>query len=446
MSKLVDMAGKNPVGFATDRGTLAVIKVIGVGGGGCNAVERMIESGVRGIEFVAVNTDHQALDRSNANQTIQIGEKLTRGLGAGANPEIGARAAMESKDEIAAVIAGTDLLFITAGMGGGTGTGGAPVVAQIAKDLGVLTVGVVTRPFSFEGAQRRANAEQGIRELEANVDSLIIVPNDKLLDIADDNTSLSDSFSMADQVLKYGVSSISDLVAVPGLINLDLADVRRVMVGAGVCHMGIGRASGEDRVDIAIQDALHSPLLDTSIEGAHRLIVNFTGGKDMKLKEVSKASTIVRDAASPDAEIIIGAVVDENLNDELMVTVIASNFASPEKKTIKAPVQTAFGQGRTDQPKQTPDIPDFLNTRQVTRPAQSNYTSQGVRQPRETTEMTQPGFVPRQAAPIEGQRPAYSQQRRSVPQTKTNQTTSKKPAKGKLFPWFFEDTDDQYDE
>ncbi|HHX36389.1 MAG TPA: cell division protein FtsZ, partial [Clostridiaceae bacterium] len=342
---------------------MAVIKVIGIGGGGCNAVDRMVDSGVKGIEFIAVNTDHQALDRSQATHRIQIGEKLTRGLGAGANPEIGARAAVESRDEIAEMISGTDLLFITAGMGGGTGTGGAPVVAQVAQEMGVLTVGVVTRPFSFEGAQRRVNAEAGIRELETYVDSLIVVPNDKLLEMADENTSLADSFSMADQVLKYGVSGISDLVAIPGLINLDLADVRRVMVGAGVCHMGIGRASGEDRVDIAIDDALHSPLLDTSIEGANRLIVNFTGGPDMKINEVSKASTLVRDAASPGADIIIGAVIDEGMAEELMITVIASSFEgdrSDEPNTIEPQVvESHYGQGASEQ-KVNRDVPEFL--------------------------------------------------------------------------------------
>ena len=286
VEELADERGRNQIGFATNNDTLAVIKVIGVGGGGCNAVDRMILSGVKGIDFITINTDHQALERSHATNRIQIGEKLTKGLGAGANPEIGMRAATESKDEIADIISGTDMLFITAGMGGGTGTGGAPIVAQIARDMGILTVGVVTRPFSFEGAQRKINAEAGIRELEQYVDSLIVVPNDKLLEMADEETSLQDSFAMADTVLKYGVSGISDLVAVPGLINLDLADVRRVMVGAGICHMGIGRATGEDRADIAIDDALHSPLLDTSIEGAARIIVNFTGGTDLRQKSV----------------------------------------------------------------------------------------------------------------------------------------------------------------
>ncbi len=311
--------------YAGETNNYAVIKVIGVGGGGCNAVDRMIEQGVDGIEFVTVNTDYQALDRSRASHRIQIGEKITHGLGAGANPEIGAKAAEESKEEIAQVIRGTDLLFVTAGMGGGTGSGAAPVVAQIARDLNVMTVAVVTRPFRFEGAQRMANAEASIRELEKYVDSLIVVPNDKLLEMTDEDTGLADAFSMADQVLKFGVTGISDLVAIPGLINLDLADVRRVMVDAGICHMGIGSARGQGRMELAVNEALHSPLLDTTIDGAHRLIVNFTGS-NLKLREVNEASTLIRDSAAPDADIIIGAVLNPAMEDEVMITVIASGF------------------------------------------------------------------------------------------------------------------------
>ena len=285
----------------------------------------MIDTGVKGVSFVAINTDNQALERSKAETRIRIGEKLTKGLGAGADPEVGAKAATESRDDIASIIRGTDLLFITAGMGGGTGTGGAPVVAQVAQDMGVLTVGVVTKPFRFEGAQRSINADRGISELAKYVYSLNIVPNDKLLDIAEDDTTVDQAFAMADHVLRYGITGISDLVAVPGLINLDMADVRRVMTDAGICHMGIGRAQGPDRVLDAIDEAIHSPLLDTSIDGARRLIVNFTGS-DMKIREVSEASSVVRDSASPNADIIIGAVMDDSLDDELMITVIASGF------------------------------------------------------------------------------------------------------------------------
>lgn len=314
------------MGFGMEEEHFATIKVIGVGGGGGNAVDRMIESAVQGIEFIVVNTDNQCLQRSKAQLRIQIGEKVTRGLGAGANPEIGQKAAEESAEEIEQAIEGTDMLFITAGMGGGTGTGAAPVVAQLARKLGILTVGVVTKPFRFEGARRMQNAERGIRELEQYVDSLVIVPNDKLLEIASDDTSVDEAFGMADQVLRYGVSSISDLVAVPGLINLDLADVRRVMTNAGICHMGIGQASGESRSATAIRQAINSPLLETTIDGARGVIINFTGGHDLKIREIDEAASVVRDAVSPDADIIFGAVIDENMQDELMITVIASGF------------------------------------------------------------------------------------------------------------------------
>ncbi|MBR6484558.1 MAG: cell division protein FtsZ, partial [Clostridiales bacterium] len=297
-------------GFVLDEEHFATIKVIGVGGGGCNAVDRMLDSGVQGIEFISINSDNQALARSKAPIRIQIGEKVTRGLGCGADPSVGEKAAEESKDEIAEAIANTDMLFITAGMGGGTGTGAAPVVAQIAQELGILTVAVVTRPFGFEGARRSSNAERGIRELEKYVDSLVVVSNDKLLEVVDDDTSFEDAFNMADQVLKFGVAGISDLVAIPGLINLDLADVRRVMTKAGVCHMGIGRASGEGRATAAVKQAINSPLLDTTIEGANGVIVNFTGGRNMKLQEIDMAAKLVREAVAPEAEIIVGAVID----------------------------------------------------------------------------------------------------------------------------------------
>jgi cell division protein FtsZ len=329
------------MGFGMDNDHFATIKVIGIGGGGCNAVDRMIDGQIQGIEFITVNTDNQALMRTKANNRIQIGEKITRGLGAGANPEIGEKAASESRDEIGQLIRGTDMLFITAGMGGGTGTGGAPIVAQIARELGILTVGVVTRPFRFEGSRRMQNAERGIRELEKYVDSLIVVPNDKLLEIATEETSLDEAFILADQVLKYGVSGISDLVAVPGLINLDLADVRRIMTQAGVCHMGIGRASGEGRATTAIRQAINSPLLDTTIDGARGVIINFTGGRDMKIREVDEAASIVRDAVSPEADIIFGAVIDPLMSDEIVITVIASGF---DRESVSAPAKPAAGQ------------------------------------------------------------------------------------------------------
>ncbi|MBR6254416.1 MAG: cell division protein FtsZ [Clostridiales bacterium] len=318
------------LGYSMDDEPFAAIKVIGVGGGGCNAVDRMIESSVQGIDFISINTDHQALARSKAQITIQIGEKITRGLGCGADPTVGEKAAEESKDEIAQAIRGTDMLFITAGMGGGTGTGAAPVVAQIARELGILTVAVVTRPFRFEGPRRAMNAERGIREIEKYVDSLIVVANDKLLDITDEDTSIDDAFNMADQVLKFGVAGISDLVAIPGLINLDLADVRRIMTNAGICHMGIGRASGEGRASAAVKQAINSPLLDTTIEGARGVIINFTGSRNMKLHEIYVAASVVRDAVAGDADIIVGAVTDPTLEDEIMITVIASGFDNTE--------------------------------------------------------------------------------------------------------------------
>ncbi|NLO35738.1 MAG: cell division protein FtsZ [Clostridiaceae bacterium] len=377
------------MGFGMDNDHFATIKVIGIGGGGCNAVDRMINGEVQGIEFITVNTDNQALMRTNSSNRIQIGEKITRGLGAGANPEIGEKAANESKDEIAQLIRGTDMLFITAGMGGGTGTGGAPVIAQIARELGILTVGVVTRPFRFEGSRRMQNAERGIREMEKYVDSLIVVPNDKLLEIATEDTTLDEAFTLADQVLKYGVSGISDLVAVPGLINLDLADVRRVMTQAGVCHMGIGRASGEGRAANAIRQAINSPLLDTTIDGARGVIINFTGGRDMRIREVDEAASIVRDAVSPDADIIFGAVIDPEMADDIMITVIASGFdreiapaaqnrpaaaAAPSRPSPFAARPQPVEQVReTEKPEQqdpvkqpvdeeVAEIPDFLST------------------------------------------------------------------------------------
>ena len=357
--------------YSMDESNVASIKVIGVGGGGSNAVNRMVESGVQGVTFIAINTDNQALARNKAEIKIQIGEKVTRGLGCGADPSVGEKSAEESRDEIAEAIANTDMLFITAGMGGGTGTGAAPVVAQIARDLGILTVAVVTSPFTFEGAKRAANAERGIRELQKSVDSLIVVSNDKLLDVVDDNTSFEEAFNMADQVLKFGVAGISDLVAIPGLINLDLADVTRVMKDAGICHMGIGRASGEDRAQVAIKQAINSPLLDTTIDGATGVILNFTGGRGMRLSEIDAASSIVRQAAAPEAEIIVGAVVDDSLEDELMITVIASGFdntinasaghrastsvLSRENPTLITSRQPAAPQPRTDNTPRQPE-------------------------------------------------------------------------------------------
>ena len=304
----------------------AQIKVIGVGGGGNNAVNRMVEAQLKGVEFISVNTDKQALYTSKAEYKVQIGEKLTRGLGAGANPEVGKRAAEESKDEIVKLLQGADMVFVTAGMGGGTGTGAAPVVAGLAKEMGILTVGVVTKPFAFEGKIRMKNAEGGIAELKSKVDTLITIPNDRLLQIVQKNTSMLDAFAVADDVLKQGIQSISDLIAVEGLINLDFADVTTIMKDKGLAHMGIGSASGETRAIDAARQAIQSPLLETSIQGAKGVLLNVTGGPNLGLFEVNEASTLVMESCDPEANVIFGAYIKEDLGDEIMITVIATVF------------------------------------------------------------------------------------------------------------------------
>ncbi|MBQ9989100.1 MAG: cell division protein FtsZ [Clostridia bacterium] len=312
--------------FDIDNAQLASIKVIGIGGAGNNAVNRMVQYGLRGVEFIAVNTDKQALYLSQATQRIQIGEKLTKGLGAGANPEIGQRAAEESREDIASAIRGSDMVFITAGMGGGTGTGAAPVVARIAKELGILTVGVVTRPFSFEGRQRTINADRGIHELKENVDTLVVIPNDRLLLVVGKGTSIMDAFRMADDVLRQGIQGISDLIAVPSMINLDFADVKAIMENNGVAHMGIGIGTGENRATDAAKQAVQSPMLETSIDGATGVLLNITGGPNMGLLEVTEAAEMVQQAADPEANIIFGAGIDESLGDSMRITVIATGF------------------------------------------------------------------------------------------------------------------------
>jgi cell division protein FtsZ len=312
--------------FDVETDGLAQIKVIGAGGGGNNAVNRMVEAQLQGVEFIAVNTDKQALLTSKAEYKIQIGEKLTRGLGAGANPEVGKRAAEESKDEIIKVLQGSDMVFVTAGMGGGTGTGAAPVIAQLAKEMGILTVGVVTKPFVFEGKVRMKNAENGIAELKSKVDTLITIPNDRLLQIVQKNTSMLDAFSIADDVLKQGIQSISDLIAVPGLINLDFADVTSVMKEQGLAHMGLGSATGENRALEAARQAIQSPLLETSIRGAKGVLLNITGGPNLGLLEINEASTLVNESCDPEANIIFGASIREDLGEEITITVIATGF------------------------------------------------------------------------------------------------------------------------
>ena len=310
----------------------AVIKVIGVGGGGNNAVNRMIDAGIKGVEFIAVNTDKQALQISRAGARIQIGEKITRGLGAGADPNVGAQSAEESKSEIAEALRGADMVFVTAGMGGGTGTGAAPIVASIAKEMGILTIGVVTKPFTFEGKKRLAQAERGIESLKGKVDTLVVIPNDKLLQVIDRKTSIIDAFRMADDILRQGVQGISDLIANPGLVNLDFADVKTIMLDTGMAHMGIGRASGENRAEDAAKQAIQSPLLETSIEGARGVIINITGSSSLGLQEVNTAAELVQRSVDPEANIIFGTVIDESLEDELLITVIATGFIDEEPR------------------------------------------------------------------------------------------------------------------
>ncbi|WP_077622100.1 cell division protein FtsZ [Sediminibacillus massiliensis] len=374
--------------FDTNMDQLATIKVIGVGGGGSNAVNRMIEHGVEGVEFIAVNTDAQALNLSKAEVKMQIGSKLTRGLGAGANPEVGRKAAEESKEQLEEVLQGADMVFVTAGMGGGTGTGAAPVIAQVAKELGALTVGVVTRPFSFEGRRRSVQAVSGIDALKSNVDTLIVIPNDRLLEIVDKNTPMLEAFREADNVLRQGVQGISDLIAKPGLINVDFADVKTIMFDKGSALMGIGVATGENRATEAAKKAISSPLLETSIDGAHGVLMNITGGANLSLYEVQEAADLVTSAADQEVNVIFGSVINEDLKDEIVVTVIATGFDEtqlnqnqPKQRPAAAnPAKPAVENRREESRRETPpsreqreqkvtqeedtlDIPTFLRNR-----------------------------------------------------------------------------------
>ena len=354
--------------FDMDQDEFAKIKVVGVGGGGNNAVNRMINAGVKGVEFLVFNTDKQALKSSLAETKIQLGEKITKGLGAGANPEVGEQAAEESIDEIRESLEGADMVFITAGMGGGTGTGAAPVIADVAKELGLLTVGVVTKPFTFEGRKRAKSAEIGINSLKGKVDTLVIIPNDRLLSISDKKTSFSQAFEMADDILKQGIQGISDLISVPNLINLDFADVKTIMYDKGIAHMGIGRASGDERATEAAKLAINSPLLETSIEGAKSVLLNITAGSDLGIFEVNEAADLIRDCVSEDANIIFGAGIDESLKDEVKITVIATEFDQykDEKKDKKekkvempgTPIGTIGGDDEEDNGELK--IPSFL--------------------------------------------------------------------------------------
>ncbi len=365
----------------------AKIKVIGVGGGGSNAVNRMISLGLEGVEFIAVNTDAQALLTSLAPKRMQIGEKLTRGLGAGARPEIGEKAAQESREEILKALEGSDMVFITAGMGGGTGTGAAPVVAECAREVGALTVGVVTKPFTFEGPKRKKNADIGIENLKRNVDTIITIPNDRLLQVVDKKTPLNKAFSIADDILRQGVKGISDLIAVPGLVNLDFADVKSVMSDSGSALMGIGEASGESAPVDAVKAAIDSPLLETSIQGARGILLNIMGATNsLSMIEVNEASTTIQEAAHPDAEIIWGVSVDESLGDTVTVTVIATRF-DDEEEIVRTPVKSR--QVEEDQPKPAQPrsggigLPNFMNnnspgTQTPTPPPPKNSEQKGM--------------------------------------------------------------------
>ncbi|MBW8009839.1 MAG: cell division protein FtsZ [Chloroflexi bacterium] len=308
--------------------TFARIKVVGVGGGGCNAVNRMIDEGMHGIEFVAVNTDAQALMLANASTRVRIGDKLTRGLGSGGDPENGRKSAEESAEDLYNVLRGADMVFITAGIGGGTGTGASPIVAQIAREVGALSIGVVTRPFTFEGARRKTAAEAGIAKLKEQVDTLIVIPNDRLLQIVDKRATLNEAFSMADDVLRQGIQGISELITIPGLINLDFADVRTIMAEGGAALMAVGNAAGEDRARDAAEQAITSELLDITIDGARGILFNVTGGNDLSLFEVNQAAAIIKETAHPDVNLIFGAVIDPNMGDEIRITVIATGFDS----------------------------------------------------------------------------------------------------------------------
>jgi cell division protein FtsZ len=339
--------------------TFARIKVVGVGGGGCNAVERMIQEGLRGVEFIGINTDAQALLQSSAATRVRIGDKLTRGLGAGGNPENGRKAAEESSDELYSVLKGADMVFVTAGIGGGTGTGAAPVVAQISRDVGALTIGVVTRPFTFEGARRMQTAEAGITTLKEQVDTLIVIPNDRLLQIVDKRASLNEAFVVADDVLRQGIQGISELITIPGLINLDFADVRTIMSEGGAALMAVGSATGEDRARVAAEQAITSNLLDITIDGARGILFNVTGGPNLTLFEVNNAAAIIKETAHPDVNLIFGAVINPEMGDDIRITVIATGFdrTGMPRRILRQVPQRGMAKEPITQPHAAPQSP-----------------------------------------------------------------------------------------
>jgi cell division protein FtsZ len=392
--------GSNMDNDFTTGESFAQIKVVGVGGGGGNAINRMVSEGLGGVEFITINTDNQALMLSKAKTRVRIGDKLTRGLGAGGNPEIGRKAAEESSDELYEVLRGSDMVFIASGMGGGTGTGASPVVAQIAKELGALTIGVVTRPFTFEGARRHQAAEAGIEALKSQVDTLIVIPNDRLLQIADKRASLQQAFSLADDVLRQGIQGISELITVPALINLDFADVRTIMSEGGAALMAVGRADGDDRARRAAEAAISSGLLDVTIDGARGILFNITGGPSLSLFEVNEAAAIIKESAHPECNLIFGAQIDENMGDEVRITVIATGFeqsrvarkldaqsafrqqAQPVQRSVAQPPQAQQQQPPVQRPAQPmPAQPETNMPLQEQRPAQPPPVQQRPAQP-----------------------------------------------------------------
>ena len=391
--------------MATPQNYLAVIKVVGIGGGGVNAINRMIEVGLKGVEFIAINTDAQALLMSDADVKLDVGRELTRGLGAGADPEVGRQAAEDHAEEIEEVLKGADMVFVTAGEGGGTGTGGAPVVAKIARGLGALTIGVVTRPFTFEGRRRANQAELGISALREEVDTLIVIPNDRLLSISDRAVSMLDAFRSADQVLLSGVQGITDLITTPGLINLDFADVKSVMQGAGSALMGIGSARGEDRAVQAAELAISSPLLEASIDGAHGVLLSVQGGSDLGLFEINEAARLVQEAAHPEANIIFGAVIDDALGDEVRVTVIAAGFdgGAPQKRNDERPAQQGGAQQRPAQQQTSAQMPSQQAQQSYQPQAAAPATIKPVTVPGTTAGPTRVSAPPARVQPGQGE-------------------------------------------
>ena len=403
-----------PYEFEEEMNNIVHIKVIGVGGGGGNAVDRMVNEGVSCVEFISINTDHQALGRSKATQKIQIGDKITHGKGAGSMPSIGQKAADESRDEIADALKDTDMVFITAGMGGGTGTGAAPIVAEIAREMGILTIGIVTKPFQFEGKRRMAQAEQGIAALRGQVDSLVVIPNERLKYVSEEAITLQNAFAAADDVLRQGVQSISDLILLPGIVNLDFADVTAVMKDAGYAHMGIGRASGKDKAKVAASNAISSPLLETAIDGAKGVIINITSSPDISLEEINIASTMIAEQADEDANIIWGAAFNDQMEDEISVTVIATGFPTTADAAFK-PSGTAPVSNKA--PYQLGATPGDPSAKQAEATQQAPVQQTSFNQPR----------VQRQQPVAQQERPQRQQQPAAQPQQQAQQTTNAAP-------------------